>query len=97
MTGSKSKPTKVARSPPPAGTIGLQQTTPPFPPDDLQHCHWSTTPACLRALYNFTVADPSVPVSPENSLGLYETYDVGEFSHILCATLLCVCARSCIH
>lgn len=45
-------------------------STEPYPsPTSLAHCWKEVTPECLRALYNFTVADPALPVDPSNTMG----------------------------
>ncbi|KAK3321370.1 peptidase S8/S53 domain-containing protein [Cercophora scortea] len=43
--------------------------------DELASCDEVITPACVRALYNFDAADPTAPVNPDNSLGIFEEGD----------------------
>jgi tripeptidyl-peptidase-1 len=40
-------------------------------PDSLEHCNRLVTPACIRALYNFSSPDPNDSVSPTNSMGIF--------------------------
>lgn len=45
------------------------------PRDDVSRCDVAITPACLRALYDFTAPSTFIPVSPENRLGIFEEGD----------------------
>ncbi len=36
-----------------------------------EDCWTTITPACYQALYNFTPADPSLPVNPNNTMGIF--------------------------
>lgn len=42
----------------------------------LEHCHEQISPACVRALYNVSLPDPFLPISPNNSLGVFEMEDM---------------------
>ncbi|KAH8666390.1 peptidase S8/S53 domain-containing protein [Xylariales sp. PMI_506] len=43
--------------------------------DDLSTCSQMITPACLQALYQFEALNATTPVSPNNSLGIFEEGD----------------------
>ena len=49
---------------------------PPYAPDDMRHCADSVSPACIRALYGFDVADPNMQVSSSNSMGVFEEFSL---------------------
>ncbi|KAI1424911.1 protease s8 tripeptidyl peptidase [Xylaria sp. FL1777] len=43
--------------------------------NDLSNCDSLITPACLRALYDFSAPSPNAKVSPKNSMGIFEEGD----------------------
>ncbi|KAK4556381.1 hypothetical protein LTR86_006525 [Recurvomyces mirabilis] len=45
----------------------------PNPSTELQTCDQVITPACLQALYHFKPLSPNAQVSPNNSMGIFET------------------------
>lgn len=54
-------------------------TPPPFSSTDLAHCDESVSPACIRALYTFSNADPNSAVSPNNAMGIFEYYSLSTY------------------
>lgn len=42
---------------------------------ELQTCDVAITPACIRALYDIPLQNPNAKVSPNNSMGIFETGD----------------------
>jgi tripeptidyl-peptidase-1 len=57
------------------GRLGKRLRPPkfPFPPNatDISRCDQMISPACIRALYGIPETDPSRPVNPNNSLGIF--------------------------
>ena len=49
---------------------------PPKDPHSLENCDRAATPACIRALYNIDAPNSDKPVSPNNSLGIFEEWDL---------------------